>query len=182
VFPTLALQPLPRHVRDLLQLVLKICVNSLESNVVITIRELEQQLLPDPAHHGTPRASACAMRWLRWRRRACAGRHFLRALEAELALLQSPVMVRGQMTTRPAGGEMSLVNDHEIEETSALTDAATRAELQNSLPLFLLGQRFGVLAGRPAFDAETLPVGRRRCAARFAARSSASTSTSACAC
>ena len=34
-----------------------------------------------------------------------------------------------------------------------------RAEIRNSLPLFLLGQRFGVLAGRPAFDAETLPVG-----------------------
>ena len=55
--------------------------------------------------------------------------------------------------------EMSLVNEEEIEETSALTDAATRAELQNSLALFLLGQRFGVLAGRPAFDSETLPVG-----------------------
>ena len=78
----------------------------------------------------------------------------------ELALLQSPVVVRGQMTTRGRrANEMSLVNDQEIEETSALTDAATRAELQSSLPLFLLGQRFGVLAGRPAFDAETLPVG-----------------------
>ena len=40
-----------------------------------------------------------------------------------------------------------------------LTDAASRAELQHSLQLFLLGQRFGVLAGRPAFDVETLPVG-----------------------
>ena len=70
------------------------------------------------------------------------------------------MVVRGQMTTRfRRADEMSLVNDQEIEETSALTDAATRAELQNSLPLFLLGQRFGVLAGRPAFDAETLPVG-----------------------
>ena len=55
--------------------------------------------------------------------------------------------------------ELALVNDLEIEETSALTDAATRAELQHSLAMFLIGQRFGVLAGRPAFDVENLPVG-----------------------
>ena len=87
--------------------------------------------------------------------------HFLNSLEAELANAAGPA---GR--ARPAADALSaaatrlaLVNDQEIEETSALTDAATRAELQNSLPLFLLGQRFGVLAGRPAFDAETLPIG-----------------------
>ncbi len=92
--------------------------------------------------------------------RADLSLHFFNALEAELALLQDPNVMRGHMQARhKAGHEMSLVLDHEVEETSALTDAASRAELQNSLPLFLLGQRFGVLAGRPAFDAETLPVG-----------------------
>ena len=162
VLPTLALQPLPRHVRDLLQLVLKISTNSLENNVIIAIRELEQQLMSqaertmEAAARQRVRQALVAVE----SSRALLVANFLNALEAELALLQTPVVVRGQMTTRfRRADEMSLVNDQEIEETSALTDAATRAELQNSLPLFLLGQRFGVLAGRPAFDAETLPVG-----------------------
>jgi hypothetical protein len=161
VLPTLALQPLPRHVRDLLQLVLKLCVNSLEPNVIVTIRELEQQLLRqmetvDGATRHRMREALVSVEGAR----SSLVANFLHALEAELALLQSPVVVRGQMTTSfRRADEMSLVNDHEIEEASALTDAATRAELANSLPLFLLGQRFGVLAGRPAFDGETLPVG-----------------------
>jgi hypothetical protein len=160
--PTLALQPLPRHVRDLLQLVLKICTNSLEGNVVLAIRDLEQQLMRqvdqtmDNAERQRIRQALVSVEGSR----SVLVANFLAALEAELALLQSPVVVRGQMTTRFRNAdEMTLVNDQEIEETSALTDAATKAELQNSLPLFLLGQRFGVLAGRPAFDAETLPVG-----------------------
>ncbi|PNS08393.1 DUF1631 family protein [Solilutibacter silvestris] len=33
---------------------------------------------------------------------------------------------------------------------------------QCKLPLYLLGQRFGVLAGTPAFDADSIPVGPRR--------------------
>ena len=162
VLPTLATQPLPRHVRDLLQLVLKICTNSLEGNVVLTIRDLEQQLMRqidqtlDNAERGRLRQALTSVEGSR----SLLVASFLQALEAELAMLQSPVVMRGHMTTRSRGVlEMSLVNDQEIEETSALTDAATKAELQNSLPLFLLGQRFGVIAGRPAFDAETLPVG-----------------------
>jgi hypothetical protein len=43
--PTLALQPLPRHVRDLLQLVLKISSAALEGNVILAVRELEQALM-----------------------------------------------------------------------------------------------------------------------------------------
>src|SRR5690606_30850609 len=38
---------------------------------------------------------------------------------------------------------------------------ATRQESRAALPLHLLGQRFGVLAGSPAFDAERIPLGPR---------------------
>jgi hypothetical protein len=163
VLPTLATQPLPRHVRDLLQLTMKIASNALEGNVVNTVKDLEQMVLGqvertmDGAERTALRQAVASLD----NARPLLVANFMAALEAELALLQSPVVVRGQMTTRAPrrASELSLVNDHEIEETSALTDAATRAELQNSLPLFLLGQRFGVLAGRPAFDAETLPIG-----------------------
>ena len=162
VLPTLALQPLPRRVRDLLLLTLKIATNALESGVAAAIKDFEQQIhrQVDLATDGASRESLRSEL-----RKVESSRHelvvqFLNALEAELASVQAPALVRGQLQSRyQAGEEMSLVNDQEIEETSALADAATRAELQNSLPLFLLGQRFGVLAGRPAFDAETLPVG-----------------------
>lgn len=160
--PTLISQPLPRHVRDLLQLTLKICTNSLEGNVILAIKELEQQVMRqiDISKDGPARERLRAALVQVEGSRSVMVANFLSSLEAELALLQSPVVMRGQMSTRWRGAdEMTLVNDQEIEESSALTDAASRAELQNSLPLFLLGQRFGVLAGRPAFDAETLPVG-----------------------
>ncbi len=162
VLPTLALQPLPRHVRDLLSLTLKIATNALEGGVIAATKEFEQQILGQisSATNGAARERLqLALRSVESSRSRLVS-HFLDALEAELASLQSPHILRGQMHARyRAGEEMALVNDQDIEETSALTDAASRAELQNSLPLFLLGQRFGVLAGRPAFDAETLPVG-----------------------
>ena len=162
VVPTLASQPLPRHVRHLLTSVLKNASVDLERSVGAAITDFEQVVVRE-----LERASfgAALDRWKLVlttieRARPDIVRNFLANLEAELANLQQPQVVRGQLQTRyQAGDVLALVDDHEIEETSALTDAATRAELQNSLPLFLLGQRFGVLAGRPAFDAETLPIG-----------------------
>jgi hypothetical protein len=153
---------LPRHVRDLLQLVLKIASPPLESNVGLAIRDMESQMLVqiERTMDGAERQRLRQVLVGVEASRSLLVAQFLASLEAELAMLQSPVVMRGQMQARPRrADELSLVGDHEIEETSALTDAATRAELQNSLALFLLGQRFGVLAGRPAFDAETLPIG-----------------------
>jgi hypothetical protein len=160
--PTLASQPLPRHVRDLLGLTLKISSDALEGGVLASIKEFEQQLYRqiDQTNDGAGRDRLRKALSTVEHSRSELLRHFMDSLEAELASLQSPQIIRGHLQTRyRAGDELALIDDQEIEETSALTDAATRAELQNSLPLFLLGQRFGVLAGRPAFDAETLPVG-----------------------
>jgi hypothetical protein len=162
LWPTLATQPLPRHVRDLLGLTLKIVTNGLESGVIASIKDLETQIYRQieitPVGAGREHLHAALARVESSRSELLL--QFLNAIEAELAGLQSPQIVRGQLQARyRTGDELTLVNDQEIEETSALTDAAMRAELQNSLPLFLLGQRFGVMAGRPAFDAETLPVG-----------------------
>ncbi|MEO8159888.1 MAG: DUF1631 family protein [Arenimonas sp.] len=162
LLPTLALQPLPHHVRELLQRTLKTCANALEGNVQLAIKDLEQQVLQEVSQtiDIAPRERLRKALQEVAHARSDLVNNFMRALEGEIAMLHSPVAVRGHMTARfDTASEMSLVNDQEIEETSALTDAASRAELQSSLPLFLLGQRFGVLAGRPAFDAESLPIG-----------------------
>src|SRR5690606_31510001 len=47
------------------------------------------------------------------------------------------------------------------DEGAGLRAVATRQESRAALPLPLLGQRFGVLAGSPAFDAEHIPLGPR---------------------
>ncbi len=162
VLPTLASQALPRRVRELLKSVLKAMSPELERGVNNAIREFEQLLYRQI--EGTM-DQALGAQWRLAQDKVAHSRadivlNFMNALEAELANLQDPQIVRGQLQARHhRSDELALVNDLEIEETSALTDAATRAELQHSLQLFLLGQRFGVLAGRPAFDVETLPVG-----------------------
>ena len=160
--PTLASQALARRVRELLKAVLKVISPELETGLTSSVREFEQQVYRQIEASMEPGLGE------QWRiaqdkvahSRADFTLHFMNALEAELANLQDPQIVRVQLQARHRrGDELALVNDLGIEETSALTDAATRAELQHSLQLFLLGQRFGVLAGRPAFDVETLPVG-----------------------
>lgn len=160
--PTLDSQALPRRVRELLKSVLKVMSAELERGVIGAIREFEQLLYRQIE---ASMDQALGAQWQIAQDKVAHSRpdivlNFMNALEAELANLQDPQIVRGQLQTRHRrGDELALVNDLEIEETSALTDAATRAELQHSLQLFLLGQRFGVLAGRPAFDVEMLPVG-----------------------
>ena len=58
--------------------------------------------------------------------------------------------------------ELSLVDTNTMDETVTLKEIATRSETRNSLALFLLGQRLGVVLRSPAFDAENLPLGPRR--------------------
>jgi hypothetical protein len=159
---TLASQPLPRRVRDLLNSTLKLVADEMERGIGAAVKDFDQEMFRQVELSIEPavRAAWHSDQDLVLRSRGDLVLHFLNALESELAHLQNPQVLRGHLQTRyRSGDEMALVHDLEIEETSALTEAATRAELQNSLQLFLLGQRFGVLAGRPAFDVELLPVG-----------------------
>ncbi len=82
---------------------------------------------------------------------------FMTELEASVACLRTPLKMEASVTVK--AHTLSLVNDVDIEEDIVLKEAATRAEMRCGMPLFLLGQRFGVLASRPAFDAEALPIG-----------------------
>lgn len=162
VLATLDSQPLPRRVREILKALLKIASDELERAVGTSIRDFEQQLHVQ-VESGADRSRKNT--WQEVQERVADARTdivlgFMNALEAEMANLQDPKIKRGHLQTGYRNSdELALVNDLEIEETSALTDAATRAELQHSLAMFLIGQRFGVLAGRPAFDVENLPVG-----------------------
>jgi hypothetical protein len=55
--------------------------------------------------------------------------------------------------------EMQLVDHHDTDEEQIQFEITSRCESQYSFDIFQLGQRFGVLAGKPAFEADKLPIG-----------------------
>lgn len=59
----------------------------------------------------------------------------------------------------PAGKTLRLLEDDDIDEDGALAAIGARHEHRASLPLLLLGQRFGVLLGSPPLLGPALPVG-----------------------
>ena len=163
--PTLAQRSFPRRVRMLLEGVLEYASDELERGLATTLNEQEQQLfkLAEQARNNDVQARCFeSLREIK-RGRADVIPRFLISLEASLASLREPPRLGAafatQRTESGLSGQLALVEDVEMDEQVVLNEIAGRAEIRNSLVLFLLGQRFGVIAGRPAFDAETLPVG-----------------------
>ena len=124
--------------------------------------ESEQQLfkLAERARNNEKQAEQFAnLHGLR-KRRADLLPMFLAGLESEFAALRVP---------RPAPAKdaherieyqtMTLVEDAEMDQDIVLREIARRHDARARTPLYLLGQRFGVLAGSPAFDAAQVPVG-----------------------
>lgn len=161
----LSQRALPKRVRHILEGVLKFASDELERGLRATLDETEQQLfkLADQARSSDIQASCFeALREIK-RGRSDITPRFLIALESALATLKDPPQVsplKGEQADTPFG-ELSLVADVELEQNMLLGEIASRAEVRHSLPLFLLGQRFGVIAGRPAYEAERLAVGPR---------------------
>ena len=160
--PTLASRPLPERVRGLLGGILEYASDEIERTLVGTLNEFEQQLFK---YAEQARSNIVQTRWLEAQRLVKRTRpdlvpRFLIALEAELACVRDPAgpksLIGGFRFNRD---ELALVDNLELDEATVLTEVSGRIEVRNSLPLYLLGQRFGVLAAKPAFDAETLPVG-----------------------
>ena len=88
--PTLASRPLPRRVRDLLTIALKLASSELEVCLATAIKDLEQQLHQQLA---LPRDSEARKRLelageVVHRSRADLTLHFMNALEAELAKIK----------------------------------------------------------------------------------------------
>ncbi len=98
---------------------------------------------------------------------------FLGSLEQRLAAIrhQHTPLPRGSAPDAPETGEfkeLSLLEHHHSEHEQIRFEMTSRCESQNSFDIFLLGQRFGVLAGTSAFDNERIPLGPRVLAACFA--------------
>lgn len=86
---------------------------------------------------------------------------FLAAVEHHIANIR-PIQVTTITSHDPkatSNTELQLIDHHESDEDQIQFEITTRCESQNSFDIFQLGQRFGVLAGKPAFEADKLPIG-----------------------
>lgn len=153
-----------RRQAALLEGVLNLFSDEFRSSLSRMLDELEQQLFRSAEQarsNEVQRSLLEAQSSVRDRRdRVAPG--FLARVETALATLADPPPPKADNATRPQFSELSLVDTGAMDEAVALKEIGTRTEIRNSLPLFLLGQRMGVIARRPAFDAEHLPIGPHR--------------------
>jgi len=168
--PTLASAVLPRRVRRVLEHLYALASDELARSLERMLAEFEQQLFRMADHARNPGLQAMHFETLRTVRqnRADLIPYFLGGLEAALATIRDPARRAAAAPAAVQFADLRLVDDHELSEDSVLRGIATRHEARSGLPLHLLGQRFGVLAGAPAFDAERLPVGPRNLGAILA--------------
>jgi len=162
--PTLASVQLPRRVRRALEQVYNLAADEMARALERMLAEFEQQqfrLADQAANPGLQQAYFDTLRLVR-QNRADLIPEFLGGLEAALASIREPPQPAGKTTGHLHFGNLRLVEEHELDEDAVLRSIAARHESRTSLPLHLLGQRFGVLAGTPAFEAERLPVGPRQ--------------------
>lgn len=162
---TLATANLPRRVRKALERALSLVSEELDGHLGAMLAEFEQELfrLADLARNpGSESGYMQTLRTLRLNRSDLIPR-FMLELEAGVAALRS---APAPADTASANREphvsfhnLKLVEESVMDESTVLREVATRQESRAALPLHLLGQRFGVLAGTPAFDAERIPLG-----------------------
>jgi hypothetical protein len=161
--PSLASADLPRRVHKALEAALRVVSMELDPYLNSLLDEYEQELfrLAERARHpGSESAYVQALRSFRVHRSDMVPQ-FMLELEAGLATLRTPPAPGAPpVPAVPAAGRvLTLVDDSMVDEDTLLREIAIRQEGRASLPMHLLGQRFGVLAGTPALDAERLPLG-----------------------
>jgi hypothetical protein len=156
---------LPARVRTLLHGVLGLFWRNLERSLTTTLDEFERQLIQQA---NKPRVGAVGERCLDSVRRMKPTRtdlvpRFMLSLEDDLSRFDQRVAA-AQKSAEPAAPwqEMSLVGSNELDESLTLREMASKVEARHSVPLYELGYRFGVLAARPAFDVDSLPLGPGR--------------------
>ncbi|MHB8679861.1 MAG: DUF1631 domain-containing protein [Rudaea sp.] len=156
----------PPRLRQLIEGVLNLCSTSLERAIVAALDDTESQLFKLAEQSRSNDAQYRCFETLREvkRGRADVAPRLMLAVEDKLARFDRNGTAQGTNATpvrpgTPARKELALVETRELEESLALQEFAAKTEVRQAPALFLLGHRFGVLAGAPAFDAETLAIG-----------------------
>lgn len=164
---TLESAGLPGRVQRILERVLALMSDDLARRLERMLADYEEQLFRHAEQARNPTQQGVHFETLRSVRvnRADLIPRFLHELERALSGIRRPAAKVADAPHPVAGfGHLRLVEDEVVTEAGALRAMAVRHEARCSLPLLLLGQRFGVLAGSPAFEAEHLPVGPQQLA------------------
>lgn len=154
---------LPARVRQVLEGVLGLFSRNLERSLVPVLDEFEISLVrqANRARAGEPgQRSLESVRKLKSTRNELLPRLIL-ALEDGIARLdqRAPGAAKKAAPAKLSLQDMELVGSTDLDESLTLQDIAARLEVRHSLALYELGHRFAVLIERPAFDAETMPLG-----------------------
>jgi hypothetical protein len=161
-------QDLPARVRQLLEGVLGMFWGALERSLAASLDEFERNLIQQA---NKPRVDEAGSRCLESVRRikpmrADLAPRLMLSLEDDLARFdQRAAPAASARKAEPVAAdwqELSLVGSHELDESLVLREMAARVETRHSVALYELGYRYGVLAARPAFDVESLPLGPGR--------------------
>jgi hypothetical protein len=157
----LASANLPRRVRQILDHVMDVASDELERLLQSMLAEFEQQLFRLADHARNPGVESEYLHTLRTLRlnRSDLLPRFMIGLETSLATLGKSTATDAAPAWTGGHHGLALVDEAEMDESTVLRDIAARHSSRASLPLHLLGQRFGVLAATPAMDVERLPCG-----------------------
>lgn len=162
-FATLVGSDLPPRVRNALEQLLTVVSEEIVRGLGKMLNELEQQLFQQANHARNAAAQDDqfnALRNLRLTRADFIPR-YLHGLEDALARIRVPRAESEDAAPKPTSQHWQLVEHGVGDEEIVLRDLAVRYESRATLTLYLLGQRFGVMAAAPAFEADRLPVGPR---------------------
>ncbi|WP_374606765.1 DUF1631 family protein [Thermomonas sp.] len=158
---TLAEATLPRRVRQVLERVLQEFRGDMDRQLQTVLLETEVSLSRAGSPVNDPKVEAAkflSLNNLRTGQQRFSGR-FLADIEAGLAGLLAPRRNHRLEEQQASVLGLTLLDDDAMSDQAILNNIASRIESRNSLALQLMGQRFGVLAGAPAFDGEHLPIG-----------------------
>ena len=165
---SLAESGLPSRVRDIAARLLLVAEAELGDRIRLMLVQLENQLFAQADKARSPADQSVLLRsvqTIKLHRDAFPPAYFA-ALESRLATLRrppprKPVNTGGKLLSPSSEWRLSESIPEEDLNAAQLQDLAMPLEAASSLPLYLLGQRFGVLAGAPAFAAEQIVLGPR---------------------
>ena len=158
---TLADAALPRRVRQVLEHVLQELRSDMDRQLQTVLLETEVALSRQGSPVNDPKVEAAkflSLNNLRVGQQRFI-RRFLADIETGLANLREQRRNRRLEELQASGIGLTLLDDDAMSDQAMLNNIGSRVESRNSLALQLMGQRFGVLAGAPAFDGEHLPIG-----------------------
>ncbi|KAF1711412.1 thymidine phosphorylase [Pseudoxanthomonas kalamensis DSM 18571] len=153
---------IPKPVRKILDAYSTTVSTDLSERINGTLTELEHQLfkLAERAHNNDRQAELMANLHALRLHRSNLLPNMLATLDAQLATIRELPAQPDNVDADPIEYRtLTLVEDATMDLEIALREIVRRHETRAHTPLYLLGQRFGVLAAQPAFSATRIPAG-----------------------